>query len=374
MQLLSILFKHKTLSTSNVNKAALALTMFVLLIINAGCGKRKVPLPPLEKVLQTVEIEGFQRGSQVRLSWDMPARNAGEASILNVSRIDVYRLAEPSDASLTLSEEEFSSKSTLIATLPVTKDDFGLRMFVYTDTLEFAGQPARFRYAVRFVNAAGQKAAFSNFLLIEPTAKVADSPKSLKADITEASVNLQWIAPDFNIDGSKPLNLLGFNVYRSAADDKLPKLINETPVTKTIFNDKFFEFNVKYIYHIRSVSLGSDGNPVESLESNIVNVFAEDIFPPGAPTALTIAAAPNNLSVFFAVNPEKDIAGYRIFRSLDKDIPLIQWQNLTPDLLKTNTFQDTKVEQGKTYFYYLIAVDKTGNLSQPSEIVSESAP
>ena len=348
--------------------------IFALFSINLSCGKRKVPLPPVERISQRVEIDGFQRGNQVQLSWTMPARNAADSSILNIDRIDVYRLAEPLDATLTLSEEDFSSRSTLVATLPVSNNDFALKKFSFTDSLEFAGQPARLRYAIRFVNAAGQKAAFSNFLLIEPTAKVAGAPKSLTAEITEAAVILQWIVPESNVDDTKPVNLLGYNVYRSASKNEAAKLLNEAPVTKTEFSDKSFEFDTNYFYFIRSVSLGGNGNPVESLESNIVGVLAQDKFSPVAPSAITIAAAPNNLSIFFAVNPENDVAGYRIYRSLDRNTPLPQWQNLTPDLLMTNTFQDTKIESGKTYHYYLVAVDKHGNVSQPSEIVSETAP
>jgi fibronectin type 3 domain-containing protein len=47
---------------------------------------------------------------------------------------------------------------------------------------------------------------------------------------------------------------------------------------------------------------------------------------------------------------------------------------LTPELLPTNTYQDVKVEAGKKYYYYLTAVDKTGNVSEASEVVSEIVP
>ena len=46
------------------------------MLTGLSCGKRKPPLPPKERVLQNVEITGFQRGNQVILSWKMPARNA----------------------------------------------------------------------------------------------------------------------------------------------------------------------------------------------------------------------------------------------------------------------------------------------------------
>ena len=37
-------------------------------------------------------------------------------------------------------------------------------------------------------------------------------------------------------------------------------------------------------------------------------------------------------------------------------------------------FQDERVESGKTYYYYLTAVDQAGNVSPPSEVASEKVP
>ena len=85
-------------------------------------------------------------------------------------------------------------------------------------------------------------------------------------------------------------------------------------------------------------------------------------------------AAPTTISIFFAVNPEKDIAGYKIYRSIDKDLAKEKWDLLTPQLLQTNTFQDMKVESGTTYYYYITATDKTGNVSSMSDVISEMVP
>ena len=367
------MLKQSGLNTKASGKAALAFIMLALLIC-LNCGKRTPPLPPIERVQQRVEISGFQRGNKIYLTWTMPARNAPDKSILNIDRADIYRLAEPLNSTLTLSEEEFASRSTLIANLPINDADFGLIKKGYTDTLEFAGQPVRLRYAIRFVNSSGQKAAFSNFLLIEPTARIADAPTSLSVKITESAVALDWNAPDTNVDGSKPANVTGYNIYRSTSENENAKILNRTQINQTKFDDQSFEFGKEYLYFVRTVSLGRDGEPVESTESNIVKISPKDIFSPSAPIAITIAAAPNNLSIFFAANPEKDIAGYQIYRSTNKNLPLIEWQNLTPELLTTNTFQDKQVESGITYYYYLTAADKAGNISEPSEIISETAP
>ncbi len=352
----------------------LAFLIFCLLI-TLNCGKRKPPQPPIEKVLQRTDLSGLQRGNRVFLSWLMPNRNASDKSVLNIERVDIYRLAEPQASPLTLSEEEFSSNSTLIATVPVKESDFGLKSLSYTDVLEFSGAATRLRYAIRFVNASGQRAALSNFLIIEPVGRIADSPVLQSASVREKSIDLNWDAPKTNVDRSTPANILGFNVYRALSNtDETPKILNNNPVTATEFSDNLFEYGRNYTYFVRTISIGNNGEPIESLDSNKVSVLPKDVFPPSEPKAITIAASPNIISIFFAVNPEDDIAGYRVYRSTDAARSKSEWQLLTPDLLKTNTFQDRTVESRKTYYYYLTAIDNAGNVSQPSAVVSETVP
>jgi len=345
-----------------------------MLSLFGGCGKRGAPVPPRERVVQIAEISGYQRGNQVVLSWKMPARNAPIGSTLNISRADIYRLAEPSNAPLALSEEEFANRSTQIAALTITDEDFGLKTLAHRDTLQFAGQAARLRYAIRFVNASGQKAGFSNALIIEPASKIAAAPGSLAAEASQDTIMLKWQAPLVNVDGSTPASIIGYNIYRSISETTPATKLNQTPVRVTEYTDEFFEFGKEYYYFVRAVSSGTQAEPVESGESNILKFNAADTFAPSAPTAITVAAAPGTISIFFAVNPEKDIAGYKIYRSIDPDLAKDKWELLTPMLLKTNIFQDTRVESGKTYHYYITATDTRGNVSPESEVVSETAP
>jgi len=361
------------LSKTHFFKATVAF-MICALTIGLSCGKRKPPQPPVERVVQRTKINGTQRGSIIILVLNLPPQNAADGSVLNISRADVYRLAEPLSAALTLSEEEFASRSTLISSVPISEEDFRNNKLTFTDTLEFAGQNARLRYAVRFVNASGQKAAFSNFLLIEPTAKVAGIPVLLGGKVLEEAIELTWKSPSENVDGSTPANIIGYNIYRIDGKTGSAEILNNNPVTSNGFSDRTFNFGEDYNYFVRTVSPGNNGEPVESLNSNTYKINPIDTFAPSAPSAVTIAAAPNDLSIFFAVNPEKDVVGYRIYRSTNPNQPFLEWTLLTNELLTTNTFQDKNVESGKTYFYYLTAVDKNGNVSSKSVIISETAP
>jgi hypothetical protein len=348
-----------------------------LFLVN--CGKRRPPLPPIERVQQRTEaLSGVQRGNQVLLSWPAPQRNAADGSVQSIRRVDVYRLAERPRAPLGLTEEEFATRSTLIGSVTYDQIKNALDVLTYTDTLEFAGEPARLRYAVRYVNASGQRAAFSNFLVIEPAARIAQAPTLNKTDkeVSEDAITISWKPSTANIDGSTPVNLLGYNVYRmeEGQDQISDTAINSSPVAGTEYSDKNFKFGEKYRYIVRAVSLGTEGGQVESLNSNSISITPRDTFPPSAPTGISIAPAPGRLGLFFRANPEADIAGYNLHRSTDPDLPKNRWDKLNSELLTKTTFQDEKVESGKRYYYYLTAVDRAGNISDPSEVVSETAP
>jgi len=351
--------------------------LFPLLLFCAACGKRRPPQPPVERVPQrTEELTGAQRGNRITLSWPAPRRNASDSSVQSIRRVDVYRLAERVNAPLPLTEEEFGARATLIGSVDYEQIRTSGLTLTYTDTLELAGEPTRLRYAVRYVNASNQRAAFSNFLLIEPAARLAQPPGGLSARESETAVNLSWNAPAANIDGSTPVNLLGYNLYRTqpGADPSTLTPVNGSLINETGYADKNFRFGEEYTYFVRAVSLGTNGQQVESLDSNTAIVRPRDLYPPTPPTAITVAAAPGRLSLFFPANPELDVAGYNVYRSTDESLPKDRWTKLNGELLTRTTFLDDKVESGRKYYYYLTAVDNSGNTSAPSEVVSETVP
>ena len=369
----------KRIGVSNTARLSLLIGTALLLSVSIGCGKRRPPLPPIERVQQRTELlSGVQRGNQVILSWPAPLRNAPNSSVQSIRRIDVYRLAEKPTAPLPLTEEEFSARSTVIGSVIYDQIKNATGELTYTDQLELAGQPARLRYAVRYVNESGQRAAFSNFLLIEPAGRIAQPPTLLEThkEVTEAGINLTWQPPAANIDGSIPVNLLGYNVYR--LDPQNPEVSpnpqNTNLIEGTQFLDKNFKFGDNYRYVVRSVSLGTEGAQVESLNSNAVSISPRDTFAPAVPEPLTLAPAAGRISGFFPANTEADLAGYNIYRSTDPNLPKDKWNKLNSALLTKTTFVDDKVESGKTYYYYVTAVDQTGNESGASGMKSETVP
>ena len=62
-----------------------------------------------------------------------------------------------------------------------------------------------------------------NFLSIEPAARIAQAPTlSAQPKIAEDAITLSWLPPTANIDGSTPVNLLGYNVYRTDESETQP--------------------------------------------------------------------------------------------------------------------------------------------------------
>lgn len=369
--------KSSRLAQHNLRRRLSLLALICLLCFSVSCGKRRPPLPPTENVPQRTELlSGVQRGNQVILSWPAPRRNAVDGSVQSIRRIDIYRVAESPDDPLPLTEEEFSTRATLIGSVPFSSIKSAAEDLTYEDTLTLT-EPVRLRYALRYVNATGQRASYSNFLLIEPATRVSQPPVLLSVtNESESVVRVRWQTPPANVDGSTPVNLLGYNIYRTDRSQNEPAQtpLNSSVLTATSFDDQTFKFGEEYVYLVRAVSLGTGGAQVESLNSNAQGIAPLDTFPPSAPTSISIATAPRRLSLFFPANPERDVAGYNIYRSTDGSVPKDRWTKLNRTLLERTTFQDDAVESGTKYFYYLTAVDTAGNTSQPSEIVGETVP
>src|SRR5207302_7502046 len=235
------------------------------------CGKRTPPLRPLKRIPQRKEgLTGAQRGNLIVLTWPAPRRNTGESSVQSIRRIDVYRVAEKPNAPLPMTEEEFAARATLVGSVTYDEIRRAGDTLSYQDPLELAGQPARLRYSIRYVNSAGQRAAFSNFFLFEPAAKIAEPPTNVQKQESETAITITWEPPKANIDGSTPVNLLGYNVYRTAASQPQSgrSPLNKTALTATQYPDKNFKLGEIYSYVVRAVSLGTFARPLESLASN----------------------------------------------------------------------------------------------------------
>jgi len=127
---------------------------------------------------------------------------------------------------------------------------------------------------------------------------------------------------------------------------------------------------------VRSV-ITSAADTIESADSNLAVVTLRDTFPPAAPERVVMVLVPAqgetpaHLEISWAPGREGDIAGYNVYRSE-------QAGNLgtrvNTELLLTPAFRDINVVSGRRYFYTVVAVDRSGNESAPSEPVVGDVP
>jgi hypothetical protein len=177
----------------------------------------------------------------------------------------------------------------------------------------------------------------------------------------DGTVGIEW-------KNNVEVNLTGYNIYRSINDTL--KFIKIYFTSQNYFFDDSLSYDTTYYYYITAV----DDQYRESDKSIIISAKPVNISPPSSPLNLSINARNwiNDISIFLKwyPNPESDIAGYQIFRSEN--------QNFIPDssnligFTGTISYSDkTNLELYKYYYYVILAVDKGGLKSDPSQEVSD---
>jgi hypothetical protein len=91
----------------------------------------------------------------------------------------------------------------------------------------------------------------------------------------------------------------------------------------------------------------------------------DDDAPPAAPSGLTATAGTGRITLSWTVNPEDDLAGYRLYRQRGA-APDTSRAPLSEGLLSETSYTDASITEDRTYRYAVTAVDTAGNESGPS--------
>jgi hypothetical protein len=111
---------------------------------------------------------------------------------------------------------------------------------------------------------------------------------------------------------------------------------------------------------------------VESGEQPAKCVTLVDTFPPAAPKGLTGVASEAAISLIWEPNTEKDLAGYLVLRGVPPGDNVETLAPVTPAPIQATIF-NVAVQPGVRYVYAIVAVDKAGNRSGPSNRFEEAA-
>jgi hypothetical protein len=350
------------------------------------------PAPPVRLQIRTSALAAAQRGATIVLEWPAPPLVADDTNRSYISRAEIYRLVEPRNQEPILDPDDFEEQAETVGVLDRDALDRLAKaggLFRFTDRIDLADpvqlETVRLRYALRYVNKRGQEAALSNLAAVEPAGIVAAAPAGLRVtDQKQDEIRLEWNAPHTNANGTTPVLLGGYNIYRRLSGRAPPtQPLNDQPLTEPFFVDRRFRYGAEYAYFIRAISPGQRGL-IESEDSEPVQLTPEDTYPPAAPEPVTLASANGVISLFWPTSPERDVSGYFIYRSDASDAAepkpgdtgantSTSWTKLTPQPITTTTFRDDRVVLGKKYFYRVAAIDRFQNESKPSAVVSETA-
>jgi Tol biopolymer transport system component/fibronectin type 3 domain-containing protein len=183
-------------------------------------------------------------------------------------------------------------------------------------------------------------------------------PLGLAATASGTAVALTWIK------NGEP-DMAGYHVYRKSADGWVKLTRGPVSASDARFVDQPL-LNGHYRYRVTAVDAA--GN--ESLPSDEAAAEVALVIP--APRNFRAAPASGEKGIDLMWDPPADtIDGYAIYRSLKSGGP---YENLSQASLHGNSFRDTGIIPGTTYFYVVTARDTAGNESARSNEVSGVLP
>lgn len=229
-----------------------------------------------------------------------------------------------------------------------------------TDELAAAGESPEasvLRYVVVGVAGNSRLGAPSAVLEFPLTSEVAP-PGHLSFAYGEANLALAWTP-------SAPLQ--SYQVYRSGLDGaEDPRPLNTAPLTVASFTLPV-AFDLEQCFTVRAVAPRGAAS-VESEPAGPLCVTPVDRFAPPAPTGLSALPTETQIQLLWSPVGAADLAGYLVLRSRDGGAP----EPITTAPLTDPTFTDSSLEPGVRYTYTVIAVDKAGNRSRPSNAIEEA--
>lgn len=326
------------------------------------------PVPPTPKIpAPAQDLVGRQSGERVVLRWTLPRLHTDGSRLPGPPRMDIHRafLLEASPA-----PEVFAAAARVAYTLPETVVESFLHngIVVFPDVLGASvlqEQSGRYAvYAVRAVNAKGQTAGFSNLVAVR-VYPVPEPISELLSRVTERAVELRWTPPRRSTSGPPLEAIAGYQIYRSETGEEGSFALHGTAATAR-YEDTQFRFGARYFYQVRTLAqYGTD--LVESDSSGTLEVLARDLFPPPVPANLIAVSGAARVDLTWDASAAADLAGYYLYRSRQ---PGNGYERLTPQPLQAQSYADTRVEPGVSYYYVVTAVDAEGNESPFSQEVT----
>jgi hypothetical protein len=352
----------------------------------AGCGMPGAPLPPsLNLPVPVNDLSAVRTGSQVALTWTMPARTTDKVLLKGNITVRICR-----------NESTFTRCSVATSLQLAPKSDAS-----FTDTLPSqlaAGPPRVLNYSVELVNRKGRSAGLSNNAALL-AGEVPPAIENLTAQMRKDGVLLHWasaptesspvavrlvrrlLTPPAKKSNQGPLAQPAEPLEQSLLVEAVPPTDHAPDASPDASIDNNIRFGETYEYRAQRVArVTVDGSTLELAGpfSAPVRIDAINMFPPSAPKGLAaVATAGENSSapsvdLSWLPNAEPDLAGYIVYR---RDSETAGWQRISPAQPVVGPgYHDPNVQPGHTYSYAVTAIDQDGHESARSAEASDTVP
>lgn len=403
----------------------LGLTLALALTLGLGaaaCGNKRPPkAPPRIVPATTTDLVVGQRGTELQFSFTYPAVTIAGLPLPGLEAVELWRLTRPlvppppeeeeggdeaadeaeteTEAEPEESPEEPPSAARLLFRRPAAGPKIQAEERVQVDPVEFgalaelaqriegpeleaalSGDRVLLRlplgelppsevpederdleiFAVITVSTRGLDSTFSNLVKILPRTPP-EPPSQIDVRPGADGIDVVWEADDPEV---------GFRVYRrDAASRAYPAPLAVPKPEARSHLDRSAVFDSRYVYTVTTVALQSP--LVESALAAEREVQYEDRYPPAAPDGLIALAEPDRTRLLWEPSDDDDLAGYLVYRRAP-DGAAFERLDEAPRL--ELEYLDETVASGRSYSYYVSAVDRSGNESEASETVDVEVP
>jgi hypothetical protein len=330
-------------------------------------------------------LDAHQAGDAIALSFTLPSKTIRGEPLSETPAIEIIRGAVRPDG--TPDAKSFRVAQTIPGALVENyRPDDREQIADTVAAAELPNYPGRtLAYRVRTRVSRRRASADSNTVIVR-LRPVAERIATLRAALTETTIELTWTPPTRTSEGEPLPAVSEYRIYKGeidpasgdAASKDLSQAKWKSPLTlvghSTIpaYHDTDFQFGKTYLYTVDAI-IPSDGTPVESSDSVPAIVTPQDIYPPSVPQGLVAAVIvgdptkPPEVDLSWSISPETDLAGYHVYRSEQQET---RGELVTPELLLSPAYRDNSVQASHRYWYRVTAVDRAGNESAPSAPVA----